>query len=142
MRPHPMAHHLKTEGLVGTRTRFGSFTLGTEFLCLGTAWLLGLGLVSPAGSYLLPLSAQSNSEAQIQRHYQAAREAEKCGDLDKAATEYLAVLELRPGEPIILNNLGLVYHLQGKYRKAIETLQQAVQRNPELVGAQLFLGID
>jgi tetratricopeptide (TPR) repeat protein len=109
---------------------------------LAPSWVLALALVWQVASSVKPLAAGPDLEAQIQKHYQVARDAEKRGDLDKAATEYLAVLEIRPGEPLILNNLGLVYHLQGKYREAIETLQQAVRHSPELLGARLFLGID
>ena len=104
--------------------------------------MLGLLLVWQVGRFPAPLAAQSQTEAQVRSHYEAAREAEKNGNLEKAATEYLAVLKLRPGEPILLNNLGLVYHRQGKYHEAIEILLEAVRRDPSLMGAQLFLGID
>ena len=86
--------------------------------------------------------AQSDPDEQVRVHFSAARQAEKAGDLAKAASEYQAALKLRPDEPVIYNNLGLVYHLQLRYREAIEAFQQALKLNPELLGANLFLGID
>ena len=41
-------------------------------------------------------SAQAPGDAQVGRHIQAAREAEKSGDYQKAANEYKEVLKLRP----------------------------------------------
>src|SRR5438552_1364142 len=90
----------------------------------------------------LSIIAQSKVEIQIRGHFQAAREAEKSGDLEKAASEYKAVLQVQPDEPVVYNNLGLVYHLQARYRDAIEVFQRAVQLNPGLLGANLLLGID
>jgi tetratricopeptide (TPR) repeat protein len=87
-------------------------------------------------------AAQSDSDELVRVHFLAARQAEKSGDLAKAVSEYQAVLKLRPDEPVVYNNLGLVYHLQLKYREAIAAFQRALKLNPELLGANLFLGID
>src|SRR5213594_2405261 len=107
-----------------------------------TIWTLEISLLWFVGAPFGLAAVAPDGESQFQSHYLAARDAEKDGNLDKAVAEYLSALRLRPDEPIILNNLGLVYHLQGKYREAIKTLQGAVRSNPSLVGARLFLGID
>lgn len=54
------------------------------------------------------------------------------GRLDEAITAYRYALDVRPGEPSILNNLGVSYYLRKDYPRAIETLEQALHRsNPE-----------
>src|SRR5690242_3416149 len=63
-------------------------------------------------------AAQTNREDELWKHAQAARQAEKNGDLDQAAAEYRSILELEPYQPEVCSNLGLVYHAQGKYRDA------------------------
>ena len=111
-------------------------------LQIGWIWVLAFTLFWMATYSRLLSAAQSDSEEQVRVHFLAARQAEKSGDLAKAVSEYQAVLKLRPDEPVIYNNLGLVYHLQFNYREAIAAFQQALKLNPELLGANLFLGID
>ncbi|MFN8006181.1 MAG: tetratricopeptide repeat protein [Terriglobia bacterium] len=90
-----------------------------------------------------PLQAiQSTAEDQVREHFAAARQAEKAGDFAKAIAEYQSAIKLQPDEPILYNNLGIVFHLQYKYREAIDSFQRALKLNPELLGANLFLGID
>src|SRR5436190_1529999 len=67
--------------------------------------------------------------------------AQAAGDYQTAATEYQAVLKLRPEFAEVHTNLGLVYYLQGKNEEAIKTLQRALELRPDILGANLFLGM-
>src|SRR2546427_722566 len=93
--------------------------------------------------FLFPGSsgAQTTSDIQVQKHFQAAQQAEKARNYQKAAAEFQAVLKLRPELAEVYNNLGLVYYLQGKNDAAIKTFQQALERKPDILGANLFLGM-
>jgi Flp pilus assembly protein TadD len=51
--------------------------------------------------------------------------ADQVGDHSKAQEFYLDALKIAPGEPSILNNLGLSYALSRQLPKAEETLRQA-----------------
>lgn len=64
------------------------------------------------------------------------------GDYAAAATKYERVLALRPNSPEALSNLGICYHFQGRTREAIATLEKALNLNPDLLPANLVLGID
>src|SRR5205823_3011622 len=110
----------------------------TKRLSMPCHWTLTLALLLISQGFALSMATPSDLESQVRAHFQAAREAEKAGDLEKAVSEYKAVLKLQPDEPVIYNNLGLVYHLQAKYRAAIEVFRQALKRDPGLLGANLF----
>ncbi len=99
--------------------------------------LLFVFLVCVRGSAL----AQTTLEAGIEQHFRAAREAEKNGDYEKAATEYQAVLKLSPELAEVSSNLGLIYYLQRKDEEAIKAFQYALQRKPDLLAPNLFLGM-
>jgi tetratricopeptide (TPR) repeat protein len=86
-------------------------------------------------------SAQTPLESRIQKHFQAAKEAEKSGDFETATTEYQAILKLSPELAEISSNLGLVYYLQRKDDEAVKAFQYALKRKPDLVAANLFLGM-
>ena len=103
---------------------------------LGTLALLCI-LHGPA----LILAVETDVESRVREHFQAARQAEKSGDLGLAASEYNAAIKLQPDEPEIHNNLGLVYHLQAKYREAIESFKQALKRNPPPQVLWLFMAV-
>jgi tetratricopeptide (TPR) repeat protein len=75
------------------------------------------------------------------RQLGAARQAELKNDLSAAERAYERALGIRP-DAETYQRLGLVRHMQNKFAEAIPAFEQAVQRNPNLWGAQLFLGID
>ncbi len=87
------------------------------------------------------LPAQTDLDAKIQQHFQAAREAEKKQEYDKAVVEYQAVLKLDPDLAEVSSNLGLVYYLQRKDADAVKAFQAALKRKPDLFSANLFLGM-
>jgi tetratricopeptide (TPR) repeat protein len=49
---------------------------------------------------------------------------------------------LQPNSPNVLNNLGVAYHLEGRLSDAVRVLQQALRLEPDLLSANLILGID
>ncbi|HEX5484081.1 MAG TPA: tetratricopeptide repeat protein, partial [Terriglobia bacterium] len=85
--------------------------------------------------------AQSTREAAAEKDLQAAKQAQKRGDFAGAAAGYQAALKLMPEVPELYSNLGLAYYYQRQYAKAIESFQEALKRKPDLVSANLFLGM-
>jgi tetratricopeptide (TPR) repeat protein len=108
-------------------------------------FLLSL-LLSPLSSVNLQgqtsqRKTQADPEAQVQEYFQAARQAEKSGDYESAASNYRAVIKLLPDVAEVYHNLGLVYYLQKKDLDAIETFHAALKLKPDLPGSSLFLGM-
>jgi tetratricopeptide (TPR) repeat protein len=87
------------------------------------------------------LSAQTPAEIQAGQHFQAARQAEKDKDFQKAASEYRETLKLKPEVAEIWFNMGLDLYLLERNDEAIDAFQQALKRKPGLPGANLFLGM-
>ena len=98
--------------------------------------VLLLGLLLAASS-----RAQDTADQEIERHFQAAKTAERTHDYQKAITEYQAVIRQRPDLAEVHTNLGLVYYLQGMNDDAIAAFQRAVELRPSILGANLFLGM-
>src|SRR5438309_900355 len=89
-------------------------------------------------------SAQSrvrSNDEEVAAIFQRATEAQRAGQLDSAATDYLRVLRLEPRLAEASLNLGLVREEQGKYPEAIDALTKAVTQKPSLRGANMFLAI-
>ena len=88
--------------------------------------------------------AQPNAsiDAQVDAHLQAAKRAEEARDYLAAASEYEAVLALRPDWALIWQSLGVTLHLAGRYEQAIKHLLEATRLDDQLWGAFLFLGMD
>src|SRR5262245_51413166 len=82
--------------------------------------LSALGCFGP--NELLGQAPQSrrppNSTNTVESEFRIAREAEKKGDYDTAASAYQAILKLNPELAEMHQNLGLVYYLQAKNREA------------------------
>ncbi len=75
-------------------------------------------------------------------HFRLALQAQRHSKLDVAAKEYQLVISRDPRFAGAYLNLGIVYHEQRKYSKAVAALRTAVALNPKLVGARIFLGVD
>src|SRR5579859_5295502 len=84
--------------------------------------------------------AQAAPDSEVQQHFEAAQRAGKAGDYAKSVTEYQAVLKLKPDFVPAHVNLGLVYYVQGKNDEAIGAFRQALKLDPDILGANLFLG--
>src|SRR3984885_9980 len=91
--------------------------------------------------YGATLRAQ-DADAEAAQHYAAAHQAQDAGNLDLAATEYLAVIRLHPEIAEAYASLGLVYNAQGKFTESARTLAKAEKLKRGLPGVSLYLGID
>lgn len=74
-------------------------------------------------------------------HVAAARAAEQAGDFAVAEREYRRAIAVRPSAEIY-RRLGLLLHLQNKYREAIPQFEAALRLDPNEWAARLFLGMD
>src|ERR1700761_2796680 len=83
-----------------------------------------------------------DADAQAAQHFAAAHQAQDAGNLDLAATEYLAVTRLRPDVAEAYASLGLVYNAQGKFADSAHALAKAEKLKRGLPGVSLYLGID
>ena len=70
----------------------------------------------------------------------AASAAMSEGRYDEAARIYREMLAAVPDEPGLLMNLGMALAMSGREKEAIAPLERAVERNPKLLPAHLFLG--
>src|ERR1035441_3044244 len=70
-----------------------------------------------------------------------AKAAEMVRDFPRAAECYVTYLNVHSDSAEIWQRLGLVYYLDNRYDHAAPALQQAVELDPSLWGANLFLGI-
>jgi tetratricopeptide (TPR) repeat protein len=83
-----------------------------------------------------------DADAEAAQHFAAAHQAQDAGNLDLAATEYLAVIRLHPEVAEAYASLGLVYNAQGKFAESARTLAKAEKLKRGLPGVSLYLGID
>ncbi len=51
-------------------------------------------------------------------------------DYQSATREFQEALALKPGNPLILRNLGKSLRASGRWREAVETLEEAIRRSP------------
>ena len=69
------------------------------------------------------------------------RAAEAAGDYQRAATLYRQLIAEGTDSPEIRSNLGVMLHLAGNNRQAIEQFRIALRQKPALAGANLFGGL-
>jgi tetratricopeptide (TPR) repeat protein len=74
-------------------------------------------------------------------HIAAARAAEQAGNFAAAEREYRSAIALRPSAELY-QRLGLVLHLENKYREAIPEFEASLRLDPDQWAARLFLGMD
>lgn len=104
---------------------------------LGRILLYGLSALALAAD-----EANGPAEAEIQQHMAAAAKAEQSRDYAHAAEEYKKVLRLRPNSAIVHQRVGLTYHLQNEFSRAVPEFVRAVELDSNLWGSFLFLGMD
>jgi len=97
-------------------------------------WFLSLALTFLLGS-------QQSSPPWLLESFQKAREAERQGRLEEAASIYRAILQRDSHLPEVQHNLGLIYYQLKQYQQAADALSKALQLKPDLLGSQLFLGL-
>jgi len=84
-------------------------------------------LILLAGSLGAGIQAQSYDDL-----FHEAAELSAQRNFDGAIEKIRAALQQRPGAPEALSNLGVIYHLAGRYREAVETMEVVVRSNPKL----------
>ena len=75
-------------------------------------------------------------------HSERAGAAQHRGDFKTAAAEWSAITQLAPDMAEAYSNLGLMWHFDGQYSRAIEAFLHASKLNAKLVAPHFFLGID
>ena len=90
---------------------------------------------------LHPAGAQAVSP-EARKHFAEARQAQDAGLFDKAAQEYASTIRLAPTFAGAYSNLGLVYYVQSNFKDSATALSKGLQLDSQLVGANLYLGID
>jgi tetratricopeptide (TPR) repeat protein len=109
-----------------------------KFIQLSAAILLAL-LTSCA---ILSASQTSERNEKALDLVQAGLRALQQAQLDKAADDFQAAVQLAPDLAEAHLNLGLVRNRQGKLEKAIESFEKALQLKSSLPGVHAALGID
>ncbi len=105
---------------------------------LALAVLVALASLLPAK---LLAQTQAASPPAAQELLAQARAAETKRDFLAAAALYQKFLSTHPNRPDVLQRLGLVYYLAGRFNVAIPPLKHALSLDSSLWGSDLFLGI-
>ena len=100
-----------------------------------------LVLVPACPSVIVGEESLPSRTALAHQHVEAARQAQVAHDLARAVEEYKKALTLMPDLAEIHQSLGLVYHLQNRYRDAIPAFERALELQPDLWVSNLFLGM-
>ena len=69
------------------------------------------------------------------------RVAQSAGNYDRAARLYFQLIAAGNDSAEVRSNCGIMLHLAGKNRQALEQFRVALRRNPALAGANLFAGL-
>ncbi len=67
--------------------------------------------------------------------------AQSTGNYAEAAKLYLQLISMGTDTPEVRSNYGVMLHLAGNNREALEQFRVALRRNPALAGANLFAGL-
>jgi tetratricopeptide (TPR) repeat protein len=108
-------------------------------LRLGVFVLLFAGVTSAAEKGSPPAGKDQGEAARL---FAEAAQDVNGGQYAAAIEKYNAILLLQPNSPEALSNLGVAYHLAERFGEAVETLQKALRLNPDLIPANLILGMD
>jgi tetratricopeptide (TPR) repeat protein len=111
-------------------------------LCIVLAIESGVDVLSMPGSAQRRQSVQrTTSKADLQARLSVAAQYREQGDYDRAAQEYLKLIQLAPRFAPAYNELGVCYMRQGKLADAARALERAAQLAPTVAGVHLNLGI-
>lgn len=103
-------------------------TYGARSAATGVLLALAASLVPPFLTAEDTLANQINS-------------AQRAGHFAEAAKLYLQLISEGTDTPEIRSNCGVMLHLAGKNREAMEQFRVALRRDPVLAGANLFAGL-
>ncbi|HXF27741.1 MAG TPA: tetratricopeptide repeat protein, partial [Bryobacteraceae bacterium] len=67
--------------------------------------------------------------------------AQSSGDYKQAASLYLELIASGTDTPEVRSNCGIMLHLAGRNREALDQFRIALKANPQLAGANLFAGV-
>ncbi len=84
-------------------------------------------------------SGFTNKVWQAELHHRLGVSWEAAGNLEKAKTELLASLALRPNSPEVVNNLGAVYGKLGDKKNALASFEKAILLRPNYAIARFNL---
>jgi tetratricopeptide (TPR) repeat protein len=129
-----MKHRL---GMTRTQHPLGYRTL--TLLCFLPAVWLATACLSSAQA---PESASTTVSPAILAHFTVAEDAQRHKDLALAEREYRIVIARAPNFAPAYLNLGLIKQDKRRWQEAASLFGKAARLNPQLTGAQLFLGID
>src|ERR1700750_509121 len=121
---------------------FGRSSAGRSMLSCSSHrfWVIGYTALWAFTTLLHPMPAWAqDADAEAAQHFNAAHEAQNAGNLDLAATEYLAVIRLHPEVAEVYASLGLVYNAQGKFAESARALTKAEKLKRGLPGVSLYL---
>ncbi len=79
--------------------------------------------------------------SELDRHIQAAQQAQQNQDCSTAAREYAAAVRLMPSSGEIRTNLGIALYCNNQPGDAIPVLEKALALKPDLAVPHLFLGL-
>lgn len=85
--------------------------------------------------------AQADMRSQIQSHNERAQAALAANELDRAVSEFRAILQLDPRNAEVYGNLGMIAYRRGKYLEAKDAFSTALRIKPQLTDAKAFLGL-
>ncbi len=84
-------------------------------------------------------SGFTNKVWQAELHHRLGVSWEAAGNVEKAKTELLASLALRPNSPEVVNNLGAVYGKLGDKKNALASFEKAILLRPNYAIARFNL---
>lgn len=89
------------------------------------------------------LSAQATPEqVHLEQLTEDAHHAQLEKDYERAAKDYRQMLVEGPHSAELWANVGIMYHLAGKYSDAVPALRNSLKEDPTLFQANFFLGAD
>ncbi|MGH9470210.1 MAG: tetratricopeptide repeat protein, partial [Terriglobia bacterium] len=109
---------------------------------LFSALLLQIALAAGARYAIPAIVPQGAASEELAAHFRAGQQALRGGRPADAVREFNDVLRLQPGLSAAEINLGLAYHLLGEYKLAAAALASGLSQNPNILGANIILGLD
>ncbi len=90
--------------------------------------------------FLLACSLLSAQQTDLAAKVRRGNQLMAAGKFSEAADLYAGVAKALPGDPGILTNLGMAYHMAGKDRLAIREFRAALKIQPGIMPALLMMG--
>ena len=101
-----------------------------------------LAIMAARSGLPAPPGGQESVSPQVVEHFRAGQQDLRSGRPNEAVEQFQAVVRLAPALSEARINLGLAYHLLGKYRLAATELEKGLKQNPNVLGGNIILGLD